>query len=134
MALAVPINPELVPITIGSLAPTFHTGYNWTKVTAPAINIAFWINADFKSGDNPSIPAIINNGLMFPRNIANTCWIPKGNASFKGTTPSSSYIEPFFTSSFLMFSSENKKVSHKNENQHDTIKIVGWFIVPEFTV
>jgi len=41
IAFAVPIKPELVPITIGNLAPTFHTGYNCTSVTTAATNIAF---------------------------------------------------------------------------------------------
>ena len=41
IACAVPINPELVPITIGSFAPTGPIGYNCTSVIKPAINIAF---------------------------------------------------------------------------------------------
>ena len=39
--LQTPINPELVPMMIGTFPPIGPIAYNWISVTIPAINIAF---------------------------------------------------------------------------------------------
>ena len=39
--LQTPINPELVPMMIGTFPPIGPIAYNWIRVTSPAINIAF---------------------------------------------------------------------------------------------
>ena len=39
--LQTPINPELVPMMIGTFPPIGPIAYNWIRVTIPAINIAF---------------------------------------------------------------------------------------------
>ena len=90
IAFCVPINPELVPITTGNPLPTLKNGYNWINVAIPATNIEFWINIDFVSNGISKSPHTIISGDTFPKNIANTCWIPNGIACFKGTLPSNS--------------------------------------------
>ena len=39
--LQTPINPELVPMMIGTFPPIGPIAYSWISVTIPAINIAF---------------------------------------------------------------------------------------------
>ena len=54
-------------------------------VATPATNNAIWIKKIFCSGVCPKIPAIIIGTVIFPANIAKTCWMPKGIDWFNGS-------------------------------------------------
>lgn len=104
------MKPELVPITIGSLPPTGPMVNTCTKVTIPAMSIAFCRSATCKSppGSIPQAAVIIRRGVRFPTNMASTCCRPSGIASFKGGLPSRSYgvavfslVSPFISLSFV---------------------------------
>jgi hypothetical protein len=74
MAIFVGRKPKLVPIIIGNLAPVFPIR---------------WV--------------CIRGFLLLLRNIAKTCCMPRGIASFSGGTPSTSYLLVLF--GFLIESS-----------------------------
>ena len=88
IAMARERNVKLIPITIGSLEPIFHTGYNCTRVPIPAIIIQFCIRIALSSLPRPAAPARMMIGVMLETNIASTCWSPNGMALNRGTLPS----------------------------------------------
>ena len=89
------INAKLVPWIIGSLAPISLYPIVWIIVATPATNRAIWIKNIFCSGVWPKTPATIIGTVMFPANIASTCWIPKGIDLFNGSFLSGLLVEPF---------------------------------------
>ena len=90
-----PRNPEEVPITIGTLPPTGPIEKSCTRVTIPAITMAFCSKAVRRSPNpasavSPQRPITIISGVRFPINIAITCCNPSGMACERGILPSKS--------------------------------------------
>ena len=93
--LLIPIKPEDVPITIGSFPPMGPRGYSWSRVTTPAMNIAF-CKRETRRSPNPApavieqTPMMISRGERLPTNMASTCCRPRGTAWASGILPFSS--------------------------------------------
>ena len=81
---------------IGTFPPIGPIENNCTKVTTPAISIAFcksetWIAANTSASCVAAqAPVIISTGVKLPTNIARTCCKPKIIACFKEIFPSKS--------------------------------------------
>ena len=91
--LNTPINPEDVPIIIGTLPPTGPMVNSCTSVTIPATSMAFCKSCNCRSANSPpaspQVPVMISSGVRLPTNIARTCCKPSGMACFRGIFPSS---------------------------------------------
>ena len=82
--LNTPINPEEVPMIIGTFPPTGPMENNCTSVTIPATSMAFCSRESCSCANSPPAsphaPVMINNGVRFPTNMARTCCKPRGIA------------------------------------------------------
>ena len=102
--LKTPMNPELVPITQGSLAPTGPMVHICTSVTIPATSIAFWMTGTISpASPSEQAPPTTRIGVRLPTNIARTCCIPRMIARPRGMRPSSSYSEVITLRLFFFF-------------------------------
>ena len=98
IALLIPMKPDDVPITMGSLPPMGPMGYNWMNVINPAMIIAFCSRAT-RNVPNPSpsvmphVARITRSGDRFPTNMARTCCNPSGMAWESEMRPFNEYGE-----------------------------------------
>ena len=80
---------KLTPMTMGSFAPTFQTGYSWIRVAIPATNMAFCKRTAICALLSPDARPISVIGVRLETNMAKMCCSPKGMALATGTRPSS---------------------------------------------
>ena len=68
-----------MPWTTGSREPTGPIPTVWIRVATPAASSAICTSTVMYSG--PAASAMMSGTVMFPANIARTCWMPRGMAS-----------------------------------------------------
>ena len=90
--LNTPMKPEDVPMMMGTLPPIGPMPNSWTRVTTPAIHMAFCSSESCTSANSaparPHAPVTIKSGVRLPTNIASTCCRPSGTACASDMSPS----------------------------------------------